>query len=43
MPHYTAEDRERWRREIAEAKRTMSKQQFADWLQRKMNVVGPGT
>lgn len=41
MSHYTAEDRERWRAEIAEAKRTMTKEQFADWLYRKVNTVGP--
>lgn len=34
---YTAADRERWRAEIAEAKRTMSREQFADWLNRRLN------
>ena len=37
---YTAEDRERWRAEILEAKRTKTKQEFHEWLCRKMNVVG---
>lgn len=37
---YTAEDRERWRAEILEAKRTMSREEFKDWLLRKMNTVG---
>lgn len=37
---YTAEDRERWRAEIREAKRTMSKREFQDWLRRKMDTVG---
>jgi hypothetical protein len=37
---YTAEDRERWRTEIQEAKRTMNKAEFADWLYRRVNTVG---
>jgi hypothetical protein len=38
---YTAEDREQWRAEIREAKRTMTKEEFAEWLTRRMNTVGP--
>jgi hypothetical protein len=34
------EDRDRWRAEIAEAKATMSREQFRDWLIYKMNVAG---
>jgi hypothetical protein len=34
---YTAEDRERWRAEIREAKLTMTKEEFRAWLDRKMN------
>lgn len=37
---YTAQDRERWRNEIAEAKRTMTREDFITWLKRKMDVVG---
>ena len=37
---YTAEDRERWRAQIQEAKRTMSTDEFADWLYRQLNSVG---
>jgi len=37
MPQYTAEDRERWRAEIREAKATMTKEEFREWLDRKMN------
>lgn len=32
---YTPSDRERWRSEIAQAKQTMSRVQFEDWLRRK--------
>jgi hypothetical protein len=39
----TAADRERWRQEIAEAKRTMSPKGFTDWLQRKINSIGEAT
>ena len=38
---YTAEDREAWRVEIQQAKRTMSKSEFAQWLNRKLNSAGP--
>jgi len=34
---YTAEDRERWRAEIMEAKRTMTKEEFREWLNRRLN------
>jgi hypothetical protein len=37
---YSAEDRERWRAEVAEAKRTMSREGFDDWLYRRVNSVG---
>jgi hypothetical protein len=37
---YTAEDRERWRAEIAEAKRTMTRGEFEAWLYRRVNSVG---
>jgi hypothetical protein len=37
---YTAESRERWRAEIAEAKRTMTREEFAQWLNRRMNSAG---
>lgn len=40
MPYYTAESRERWRAEISEAKRTLTREQFKDWLKNKMSVVG---
>lgn len=40
MPEYTAEDRERWRAEIQEAKRTMTRDEFVEWLRHRMNVVG---
>ena len=40
---YTAEDRERWRAEIAEAKRTMTRPDFLDWLNRRVNsAMGQG-
>jgi hypothetical protein len=38
---YTAWDRERWRAEIQEAKRTMTKPEFQAWLYRQVNIVGP--
>lgn len=38
---YTAADRERWRAEIAEARRTMTPAEFKEWLYRKANAVGP--
>jgi hypothetical protein len=37
---YTAAERERWRDEIKEAKRTMSRDQFSEWLYRRVNAVG---
>lgn len=37
---YTAEDRERWRAEIQQAKRTMTKAEFQAWLYRRINAVG---
>jgi len=37
---YTDADRDRWAAEIREAKRTMTKAEFQEWLRRKMNVVG---
>lgn len=37
---YTAEDRERWRAEIREAKRTMTKEEFDQWLDRRLNSAG---
>lgn len=37
---YTAEDREKWAAEIREAKRTMTTEEFQDWLRRKMDTVG---
>lgn len=40
MPEYTAADRERWREQIREAKRTMTKEEFRQWLYRRMNTAG---
>ena len=37
MSQYTAEDRERWRAEIRAAKVTMTKEEFQQWLVRRMN------
>lgn len=37
---YTAAERERWRDEIKEAKRTMSRDEFGEWLYRRVNSVG---
>jgi hypothetical protein len=38
---YTAEDRERWREEIRAAKATMTKDEFKDWLNRRVNSAAP--
>jgi hypothetical protein len=40
MTEYTAADRERWRAEVRQAKQTMTKEEFKEWLKRKMNTVG---
>lgn len=37
---YTDEDRARWRDEIAEAKRSKSRDEFIAWLRFRMNVAG---
>jgi hypothetical protein len=37
---YTAEDRERWRAEIREAKATMTRKEFEEWLDRRLNSAG---
>jgi hypothetical protein len=38
---YTAEDRERWRAEIQQTKRTMTRREFEEWLYRKVNSAAP--
>ena len=40
MPQYTAADRERWREEIRAAKQSMTRQEFQDWLNRRLNSAG---
>lgn len=37
---YSDEDRARWRDEIADAKRTKTREEFHEWLHRRMNVAG---
>jgi len=40
MTEYTAASRERWREEIRTAKQSMTKEEFKEWLYRKVNTVG---
>lgn len=37
---YTAKDREQWREEIRAAKQSMTREEFKQWLIRRMNTVG---
>jgi hypothetical protein len=37
---YSADDRDRWREEIRQAKLTMSREEFEQWLNRRVNSVG---